>query len=155
MTNEECTAFMTRLNRLVQEIDTVRKGRGLHRLQTVADRARMRLVATGEGNITVSDLRAVVDQQLADGTWRYGLLYDFIGATAAVTATEMRALAAHIEALPSPKRGPVAVVTEHPALFGMARMYSMLTEAAGLRFQVFRDRPSAEHWLDEQQLIHG
>lgn len=154
MTPAEIAAYIELHNRLVHDIDAVQESRAQGRIEMAADDALTRLVVKGEGAITVTDLRTVVDQQRADGRWHFGLLYDFRNATAAVTPREMRELAAYIEALPASKRGPVAVVTAQPTLFGMARMYSMLTEAAGLRFQVFRDRPSAEHWLDEQQFIH-
>lgn len=114
------------------------------------DDARRRIVVIGTGTISIADIRSVVDQQHADGTWHYGLLYDFRDATTSITGADTRALAFHTEH-GAPARGPVAVVATDPAFYGVARMYSMLTETAGLRFAVFRDRAQAERWLDDQQ----
>ena len=97
----------------------------------------------------------MIDQQDADGTWHYGLLYDFIAATTSVTEAEMQSLASHMEGLQPATRGAVAVVATNPTFFPMSRMYSLLTVMSGLRFQLFRDRQSAEYWLELQRVIDG
>jgi hypothetical protein len=115
------------------------------------DDARQRIIVTGIGTVSISDIRSVMEQQRADGTWHYDLLYDFCGATTTLTGADMQSLANHVGGLQPSARGPVAVATIDLVFYGVARMYSMMTETTGLRFAVFRDRPAAEHWLDEQQ----
>ncbi len=115
------------------------------------DDARQRLVATGTGTITVEDIRAVVDQQHAEGLWHYALLYDVRGARTTLVGADLRSLAAHTERLRPEARGPVAVVTADPTFFGMSRMYAVLTEPAGMRFAVFQTMSEAEQWLDQRQ----
>lgn len=117
------------------------------------DDVRQRIIAIGKGTISISDIRSVMDQQHADGTWHYGLLCDFCEATTSVTGADMRSLASHVEGLGPSARGPVAVATTDLVFYGVARMCSMMTETAGLRVAVFHDRLAAERWLDEQQQV--
>ena len=119
------------------------------------DDVRQRIVATGFGIIKLSHIQSVMDQQHAEGTWHYAVLYDFRDATTSVTGDDMWSLASHVQGLGPMTRGPVAVVATDPAFYGVARMYSMMTDRAGLRFAVFRDRADAERWLDEQQQVRG
>jgi len=44
--------------------------------------------------------------------------------------------------------GPTAIVTTDDVVFGMARMYALLAERAGVSAEAFRDVPSAANWLD-------
>src|SRR5471030_854463 len=86
------------------------------------DDSRQRIIATGNGTISISDIRSVVDQQRTDGTWHYGLLYDFGDATTSVTGDEMRSLALYIKGLRPTARGPIVVVATDPSFYGVARM---------------------------------
>jgi hypothetical protein len=44
-----------------------------------------------------------------------------------------------------------ALVANSDAAFGMARMYAIASEHAGQTIEVFRDKDSAEAWLDQKQ----
>jgi hypothetical protein len=46
------------------------------------------------------------------------------------------------------RRGPVAIVRDTDVGFGVARMFGMLSADHTLALMVFRDRASAEAWLD-------
>jgi hypothetical protein len=45
--------------------------------------------------------------------------------------------------------GPTAIVTNNDVVFGMAWLYSLLAESAGVDAEVFRDLESATRWLDQ------
>ena len=50
--------------------------------------------------------------------------------------------------------GPTAIVTTNDIVYGMARMYALLTERLGVNAEAYRDTQSASNWLrriqDEQ-----
>ncbi len=113
----------------------------------VRDDERRLIVVTMSGAISLADVLTAIEQQQAEHAWAYAVLYDLRAARADLTAADTRRLALRVEQLRAAERGPVAVVTSDDALYGMSRMYAMLTERAGLQISVFRDRAKAERWL--------
>lgn len=62
---------------------------------------------------------------------------------------EVKIVASLLYELRSSFTGPVAIVTEKPAIFGMARMLSMLVEPAGIRMAAFRCPAQAKLWCGQ------
>jgi RecJ-like exonuclease len=116
------------------------------------DDARHRINVTLAGTVTVEDLLAIVDRQAAEQTWHYGLSYDArrITKDAASTIDEVRRVLQHVVETSARhgKRGPVAIVTDHPADYAMVRMYSSLGAQQRITVEVFRDPSDAVRWLD-------
>jgi hypothetical protein len=116
-------------------------------LSSQRDDARRRLTVITTGVVTAREIRAMVDRQANDGTWSYAMLYDASRVTSIATTGEVRALAHHVQALERTHgpRGPVAVLTNQDAIYGMSRMYSM--SAQQQLVEVFREAQAAERWL--------
>ena len=108
------------------------------------DVARRRIVVIGDGPLTAEDLIGVVNRQVSDNAWTYGLLYE---ATAAPEAID--ALLAHLRQIAPAlgPRGPVAVVSLGPDAANVARY---VASAAG-EIAVFVSRRAADTWLDDRQ----
>jgi len=124
-------------------------------LRYVRDDAHQRITATIWDPLVPDELYAVSDHQATAGTWRYGVLLDLRDLTQPPTADDVRRLIDHVRALihVHGRRGPVATVSLQPAVYGMARMYEMLAEGAGLEVAAFKTINEAESWLSEHQRL--
>ena len=115
------------------------------------DDRRRRINVTLVGGVSVEDLLAIVDRQAAEGTWQYGVWYDARRVTKSVdgTAAEARRVLEHVLNVCATHgaRGPVAIVTDRPADYAIARTYSNIGIAANVIVEVFRDPGDAERWL--------
>jgi hypothetical protein len=117
------------------------------------DDLRRRITLTLDGPFDVDAIVATFDRQASERTWRYGRLYDARGVRDTPTTEQIRALLGHVRErirVHGP-RGPVAVVTEHSALYGMARMYMSLGENDGT-VEVFRNVADADSWLNARAI---
>ena len=112
------------------------------------DDGRRRVTVITTGTVTSEEILAMVDRQAAEGTWAYAMLYDACRVTSVATASEVRAMAHHVQMLERLHglRGPVAVLTYQDAIYSMARMYSTVSHQ---RVAIFRDPSDAERWLVE------
>jgi hypothetical protein len=112
------------------------------------DDLRRRITVTVKGDCDVDEIVATVDRQASESTWHYSRLYDTRGLHAAPTTAQIKALLGHVRERTRVQgpRGPVAVVTDHHAVYGMVRMYMSLGENDGT-VEVFRDIAEAERWL--------
>ena|SRR5262249_51412653 len=118
-------------------------------MRYVRDDVNRRVRATVWDPLVWSEMLAISEHQVAEGTWRYGLLLDLRDVTQPGGADCIRNLTAHVQTLVTKNgpRGPVAAVANRSATFGMARMFAILAEDAALDVGVFRDIPAAEKWL--------
>jgi hypothetical protein len=116
------------------------------------DDVHRRIVVTITGEAHTADVLGVIERQVADDAWQYGMLYDSREDTSAPSSADLRAVVdvvgRHIAQLGP--RGPVAIVTSQPMNYGMARMYSTLGEPVHINVEVFRELADAEAWLDAQ-----
>ena len=122
------------------------------------DDARRRLTITITGPLKIEEILESMDQQAADGRWNHAVLYNALARRGAAKTEGIRALVDHALSLSRAHgtRGPVAVVTNEPAQFGMGRVYGALIDTpGGSPFGVFMTVESAEKWLDEQQAPPG
>jgi hypothetical protein len=91
------------------------------------------------------DVTLVLDRQLAEGTWRYGMLVD--ARRAILSRKDSQSLQEHIRKLAAEHgpHGPVALVTRLGE--GTPQAYGIGSVRAGLPFDVFWDIEEAEKWL--------
>lgn len=115
------------------------------------DRARL-VVITVTGRLGAGDVRTMLDEQAAKGTWAYAVLYDEREARVDLSAAEMQMLAAHAALLSQTHgpRGRVAIVVSADVDYGVNRMVSAYAEAAGYGLEVFRSLETAYRWLGVQ-----
>jgi hypothetical protein len=100
--------------------------------------------------LTVAELLASVDRQLADGAWPYGVLLDARATFRTPHPMAMRSfvfgvrerLAAH------GPRGPIAIVAQASRAITGAKM-NVLFGRQMRSIDVFRDIDDAQQWLDE------
>jgi hypothetical protein len=120
---------------------------------TVLDRARQRLTIIGRDPVGVPDVLAWLERRAADGSWPCGTLDDLRLVTWNPTTEEVRRILRRIVALSVTHglRGPAAIVATHPVLFGMAHMYSALSDPTAGPVEAFYELAEAERWLDEHQ----
>jgi len=112
-----------------------------------------RIRVTASGALTLRDVLAVIDRQLAEGAWSYSMLYDARDLTTMPSADDVRKLAARVEALAQKHgaRGAIAIVTNSDAVYGTARMYAALSQQPRQTISVFRAFDEAERWLAGEQ----
>jgi hypothetical protein len=113
------------------------------------------MIHTGEGVLTGEDLIAG-SMRLRAEMKRGGRVEYAMSDLSAVT--EMRATPDDLRQLAEAQlvtaqilpKALAAVVAPHDHVFGMARMWEAYADATGWETRVFRDRASADRWLEEQ-----
>jgi hypothetical protein len=120
----------------------------------VRDDGRRRIRITANQPLQGDDLIAIVERQVREDAWTYGILYDLRAVSGATPKGDVRAVADHVLALVTVHgpRGAVALVTRTIDMVGTGQMYAFLGARAGIKVEVFWDLIEAERWLDEQQL---
>lgn len=115
------------------------------------DHERRLVRSRAVGLVTFDALAAHLDAVERLRTAGYAEMLDATGAATDLNARQVRALVTRMEAMTQAGRvGPTAVVTDHDASFGMARMYEILAEDLELPVGVFRTVEEAERWLTAQ-----
>lgn len=113
------------------------------------------MVHTGAGVLTGEELiegsLRLRAEMLRGGRVEYGMS-DLTAVTELrVTADDLRRLAeAQLVTAQILPRAIAAVVAPSDHIFGMARMWEAYADATGWDTRVFRDRASAEQWIEEQ-----
>jgi hypothetical protein len=120
-------------------------------VQYLLDDAKRRIRLNLTDPITVADLLASVERQLADGAWSYGTLVDARIPFPAARSSDMRSFVAGVRELIAAHgpRGPVAVVANESGPISSAQMYAFFggkTES----IEVFWHLDDAQQWLDER-----
>src|ERR1700730_16769144 len=119
-------------------------------IRYVFDSTQQRLLTHADGLVTFQDLSEHLDAEERDRGLGLPELFDARGATTNVTAQQVRTIVQRaVDTLGQIPRGPTAIVATDDVVFGMARMYAILTEQVGARVEVFRDVESANRWLQE------
>jgi hypothetical protein len=110
-----------------------------------------RLRTTARGSISFADLVAHIDDEARRGHLGAAELFDARDATTDLTALQVRELVDRMrEHAARGVLGATALVTHNDVVFGMAQMYSILSDDFDARFFVSRDLASAERWLSQQ-----
>jgi hypothetical protein len=107
------------------------------------------------GAVTLEDMRAHWEAELAEGGESYPELIDAAGATVDFGAEEVRRLVGALEVSSRTRQlGPTAIVVGSDIAFGMIRMLGMLVEPF-CQVRPFRDRDAARAWLDTFPRVEG
>jgi hypothetical protein len=113
------------------------------------DRLHGWLLTHADGVVTFHDINAHLDIEQRDHNLGRPELIDARGAMTDLTSEQIRRLVQRAtNMLRLVELGPTAIVTDDDVAFGMARMYSLLAESAGVVAEVFRDLEPATRWLD-------
>ena len=113
------------------------------------DSTRARLVTRADGVVTFHEINAHLDMEQRKRDLELPELFDARGATTDLTAAQVRRLVDRVtKLLRAADLGATAVVTNDPALFGLARMYAALAKQSGVWTEVFQDVAAASRWLD-------
>jgi hypothetical protein len=114
------------------------------------DRDRRRMFTRAEGPLTITDLLDHLRVEELDRAEGYAELFDARGATTDVRADDVRRLVERTRELQAAGKvvGPTAIVADNDVVFGMARMYAILSEFVQAPVEVYREVPPALEWLD-------
>jgi hypothetical protein len=108
------------------------------------------LMTRADGVVTFREIDEHLDVEQRNRDLHRPELIDARGATTDVTALQVRLLIQRAASmLRAADVGPTAIVTSNDVVYGMARMYSILAEGAGVHAEVFRDMSSANMWLEQ------
>ena len=114
------------------------------------DRVHQRLVTHADGVLTFHDINAHLDVEQRKRDLELPELFDARGATTDLTADQVRRLVDRAtEMLRVVELGATAIVTTNAALYGMARMYSLLASRVGVPAEVFGEVSAASRWLEQ------
>ena len=115
------------------------------------DDARQRIRVTLTDPLTEAEITSAIDRQAAEGTWRYGLLYDARAINSRAAAAMSRVALNRVRAVVERegRRGPVAIVA-NATLVGISEAYAIESHKAGRTVQVFWSLDEANQWLDQQ-----
>ena len=118
-------------------------------IQYLRDDAKRRIRLTVTDPVTVMDLIASVERQLAESTWHYGLLVDMRGQSEAAGSGDVRTFSSRVAELIAAHgpRGPIAVVARDASPIAGAQLHVLL---GGKResVEVFWDLADGQRWLD-------
>jgi hypothetical protein len=119
-------------------------------IRYIIDSVHQRLLTRADGLVTYQDLSQHLDAEERDRGLGLPELFDARGATTNLTAGQVHTLVQRAaDTLRRTPLGPTAIVATDDVVFGMGRMYAILTDQAGARVEVFRDVESANRWLEE------
>jgi hypothetical protein len=112
--------------------------------------AKRRVVETSVGTITLKDILNVLERQIADNAWSYGVLADARAATKGPTSAELHKVLMRIGALTLERgpRGRTAVVITDQKKAQMGEKFARLSELAAYDVKVFDNIDAADRWLD-------
>jgi hypothetical protein len=125
-------------------------------IQFERDDVNRRLRTTLTDPLTVTELIASVERQLADGAWRYELLVDARRTYPSPQSIDMRSFASRVGELVDAHgpRGPIAIVANASGAISGAQMYMFFANKTEL-VEVFWDLDDAKQWLASNPPIRG
>lgn len=109
------------------------------------DDARRVIRLTATEPIGLLDVTTMVDRQLADGAWQYGMLVD--ARQAILSPVDSRGLFEYIRKIVEQHgpHGPIALVRRQD--LGSAQVFAFRSAESDLSFEVFWDVDEAERWI--------
>ena len=111
------------------------------------DESRRRIHVTVHGDFSYADAVSYLEQRRDRGLLGYAALIDCGDADTGLTTDEIRSLVELRRRLMGEQPiGPTAIVAQRDVLFGMLRMYQILTDDA-VSLHVTRTLDDAERWL--------
>ena len=102
--------------------------------------------------LTADDLIAIVNRQVDDKAWTFGLLYDYRTTWVPPSPQEIAVASAYVhqQIRIHGQRGPVALVVAGGPVVDVAATYAL--NARGFAVAVFWGLPEALNWLSAQQI---
>lgn len=115
------------------------------------DRPARRMYTRAEGMLTLREVEEHLDVEERDRALGYAELFDARGARADLSPDDIRRLVDRARRAKAAGLvvGPTAIVADNDLMFGMARMYAILSEFVHAPVEVFRDEEPALAWLDD------
>jgi len=115
------------------------------------DRPRRRMYTRAEGMLTLAEIEAHLEVEETDRALGYAELFDARGTTLSLNADDVRRLVERARKLHAAGVvvGPTAIVANSDVVFGMARMYAILSGFVHAPVEVFREVEPALAWLDD------
>ncbi len=112
-------------------------------------RGRIRVVA--HSPLQAADLVAILDRQVSEGTWSFGILYDLSGIQGATARADSLVISDLVRSYVRTygERGRVAMVTRDAMMRGVGQTYAQDVAPSGVSIQLFGDLADAESWLDQ------
>jgi len=113
------------------------------------DPVRAILFTTAEGLLTLADFKSHLDQESQAKKLGCPEIFDALAARTDLSPNEVRILVEEVRIrMNSTPFGPTAFVTANDVVFGMVRMFSILSELnKGPIIDVFRSLDDALNWL--------
>ena len=120
-------------------------------IQFDRDDLNRRLKLTVTDPVAGTELMAVLERQLSEGAWPYGMLVDARAMSVAPLPSDVRLCVARVRELVAANgpRGPIAFVARQAAAIGSVQIYMLLGGKTDF-LEVFWDMADAKQWLDEQ-----
>jgi hypothetical protein len=114
------------------------------------DEARRVIRVTARETLSGNALIAIIDRQLAEGYWSFGMLYDLRRIDRMTSSGDTRIVAEYVQQAVREhgERGPVAIVTRQAGVLSGGQIYAYHTKSA-VRVEVFWDMDEAHAWLDK------
>jgi hypothetical protein len=111
------------------------------------------LFSTAEGLLTLDDIEAHLYRESVEKALGCRELFDARAAQTDITAEQVRQLVRKIYTMAQNGTfGPTALITNNDAVFGMARMFAILSDLQrGPSAEVFRTYDDALNWLLHQR----
>jgi hypothetical protein len=110
---------------------------------------RRRVMVIVDGLFDEHEWRVGVTERLQrEGVEHYAILYDLRGMTTTITTADVKAFIAKGMPVPSPDRGPIAIVARDNLYSNACAFAAMAT--GHLTVSIFRDLEDADRWLRQQ-----
>jgi hypothetical protein len=122
------------------------------RYQYSLDEEHQVVVVVVHERLTADDLIAIVNRQIDDKAWAFGLLYDYRTTWVPPSPQEIVVASAYVhqQIRMHGQRGPVALVVAGGPVVDVAATYAL--NARGFAVAVFWGLPEARNWLSAQQI---
>jgi hypothetical protein len=119
------------------------------------DDTRRRITVSLSDPFSEAEGWSILDRQLAEGTWRYGLLYETRQLREPLKLAVSRVFIARVAALAAEHgpRGPVGIVAREATAVAAGEAYARVSELSGLTVEVFWSIEEAEDWLEAQNRL--
>jgi hypothetical protein len=120
----------------------------IERFNYVADTQRRIVRVTARQLLTGADLIGIIDRQVREGRWSFGMLYDLRRTDRITSREDAETVVDHVQELVSlhGPRGPVALVTNRADMVATGQIYAFRTMRS-MEMEVFWDLQEADAWL--------
>jgi len=100
------------------------------------------------GIVTYSEILDHIEAKIAAGAMAFPEIFDARDVMLDLSSSDLQQIASKVvDALAGAAPGKIAVVTNSPFLFGLARSYGELTKETNPQFKVTCDPEEADSWI--------